>query len=214
MLSDVRLVSPQPCSPSRAGDFCVLRPARHTRVCLRGRVLHKSPRPRRFRPAGISPERSESPKAMLWQGCGETSRVGIPGRVRAGRAGYRARPGLLVVAPARRRPAPAPSVGGTRRDTASSGFRLPCLACVPPRLPRTDRRRLAQLLLVSPPVPHAQSLVRLLLWSLSLAARFPRSSVACHIHYRAFVGENPYIRHVQRPKTPKLRGPTDCGDCS
>ena len=42
MLSSVRSASRQPCSPSYSADFAVLRPSRHTRVCLRGRVLSKS----------------------------------------------------------------------------------------------------------------------------------------------------------------------------
>ena len=153
LLSEVRLVSTQPCSPSRVADFCVLRPARHTRVCLRGRVLHKSSHPRRFRSAAASKQAA----------------LGNSGRIRAGRAGYRARPGFLVVAPVRRRPAPAPSIVDTRRDTASSGYRLPCLACVSPCLSRTAVRRLAPLLLVSPPVPHTQSLTHMLAHSLPLA---------------------------------------------
>jgi len=77
---NVRLVSTQPCSPSRVADFYVLRPARHTRVCLRGRVLHKSSHPRRFRSAAASKQAA----------------LGNSGRIRAGRAGYRARPGFLT----------------------------------------------------------------------------------------------------------------------
>ena len=42
LLSTVRSVSGQPCSPSYSADFRVHRPARHTRVCLRRRVRRKS----------------------------------------------------------------------------------------------------------------------------------------------------------------------------
>ena len=41
---NVRSHSGQPCALCRTGDFCVLATARHTRVCLRVAVLHKSPR--------------------------------------------------------------------------------------------------------------------------------------------------------------------------
>ena len=47
----MRLESGQRYSPLSLGDSRVLRPARHTLVCLRGRVLRDSPKPRRFRPA-------------------------------------------------------------------------------------------------------------------------------------------------------------------
>ena len=42
---NVRSHSGQPCALCMTGDFCVLATARHTRVCLRVAVLHKSPRP-------------------------------------------------------------------------------------------------------------------------------------------------------------------------
>ena len=42
---NVRSQSGQPCALCRTGDFSVLATARHTRVCLRVAVLHKSPRP-------------------------------------------------------------------------------------------------------------------------------------------------------------------------
>ena len=41
---NMRSQSGQPCALCRTGDFSVLATARHTRVCLRVAVLHKSPR--------------------------------------------------------------------------------------------------------------------------------------------------------------------------
>ena len=111
LLSDVRSRSGQPCSPSRAADFCVLRPARHTLVCLRGRVLHKSSRPRRFRPAS----------APIVTALATLVEFGAARGIPRG-------PAFLVVAHSRRRPAPAYSARHLRRDASSAGYRLPSLA--------------------------------------------------------------------------------------
>ena len=48
---NVRSRSGQPCSLCRAGDLCVLRPARRIHIRLRGRVLHNSPPPASVRSA-------------------------------------------------------------------------------------------------------------------------------------------------------------------
>ena len=57
-------------------------------------------------------------------GCPDCDRVCHPGRVRRGRAGYRASPVFLVVAAVRRRPAPADTARHPRRDALSAGYRL------------------------------------------------------------------------------------------
>ena len=49
--SNVRSRLGQPCSLCRAGDLCVLRPARRIHIRRRGRVLHNSPPPASVRPA-------------------------------------------------------------------------------------------------------------------------------------------------------------------
>ena len=49
--SNVRSRSGQPCSLCRAGDLCVLRPARRIHIRRRGRVLHNSPPPASVRSA-------------------------------------------------------------------------------------------------------------------------------------------------------------------
>ena len=168
----MRSRSGQPCSPSRAVDFCVLRPARHTLVCLRGRVLHKSPHPRRFRPArpyetavlfqnlvsvgfplGLRPRPSK--RCAFFGGYAAPIVTALATLVEFGAArGIPRGPAFLVVAPARLRPAPTYSARHLRRDASSAGYHLPSLACTWRRNPRTAVCRLAQLLLVSPPTPQ------------------------------------------------------------
>jgi len=128
--STLRQDSPQPCSPSMTGDFRVLATARHTLVCLRVAVLRKSPRPRRFRPAGGG----ESCRAWHF-------------RVRSA-----VRLGALRSLPRRDRASPAPSIADSRRMASSRAFSLslvgprslPCLRLGASAANRSRPRRSAR----------------------------------------------------------------------
>ena len=151
---NVRSQSGQPCALCRTGDFSVLATARHTRVCLRVAVLHKSPRPASVCSAAAPIVTAFVTLVEFGAVARDTGEPGLPCR--------RCR---LSASCSRRYRSPSASrcfVGGIPPSR---------LACVCRRYPRTAVRRLAPLRLVIPPAPHFVGGAFL---SFFLRRRFPR----------------------------------------
>ena len=118
--SNVRSRSGQPCSLCRAVDLCVLRPARHIHIRLRGRVLHNSPPPASVRSA-------LAPTVTALGTLGSSARCSV------------ARPPSRSLRLRSRR-----LRGDTRRNALSPGYRLLALRRVSPRIRRTASLHVAQ----------------------------------------------------------------------
>ena len=99
--SSMRSRSGQPCSLCRAGDLCVLRPARRIHIRRRGRVLHNSPPPASVRPA-TAPTVTAHGTLVNWANAA---------CVRLSLRGTSASP-------------PARCIHRSLRDTSSAGYRL------------------------------------------------------------------------------------------
>ena len=110
----LRTVSGQPCSLSEAADLSVLRPARHTKVCLRGRVLLNSSRLSSVRSAAAP---KPSAHGQFWS-CSSREAVNA------------------VSLPLRRRLLPR-RTSPIRGAILLRGIPLHCLACVSARPSRT-----------------------------------------------------------------------------
>ena len=117
---NVRSRSGQPCSLCRAGDLCVLRPARRIHIRLRGRVLHNSPPPASVRSA-------LAPTVTALGTLGSSARC----------SGSRPPSRSLRRRSRRLR-------GDTRRNASSAGYRLLALRRVSPRIRRTASLHVAQ----------------------------------------------------------------------
>jgi hypothetical protein len=130
----VRPISVEACSLCGAAESGVLRPARHTPVCLRGRVLPTSSRPASVRSPGLRPAT-------------DLGRVGISGRVRLGTDASSLAPALSarLAAVLRRQSA---------RDPAPRGTSALSLARLPPNPPRL---RHAETLSLTSPHPFQGS---------------------------------------------------------
>ena len=116
MPSSVQPISVEACSLRGAAEAGVLRPARHTPVCLRGRVLPTSSRPASVRSPGLRPAT-------------DLVRVGTSGRIRLGTDASSLAPALSarLAAALRRR---------SSRDPAPRDTSVLSLARLPPNLPR------------------------------------------------------------------------------
>ena len=104
----------------RAGDLCVLRPARRIHIRLRGRVLHNSPPPASVRSA-------LAPTVTALGTLGSSARC----------SGARPLSRSLRLRSRRLR-------GDTRRNASSLGYRLLALRRVSPRIRRTASAHVAQ----------------------------------------------------------------------